>query len=174
MVKARQTHSSSEPFENVRSLYCSRSTAPWGKPFNLWTSWVYPLRPRVPSWTRIRCMESATYRNTFMSPLTFDMSTATRDSAQTSRYLFPGQHFLETFIPLSYNSQDHTFMDGLVGRVFANAPGDLCSIPDRVIPKTLKMLLDTSLLNNQRYEVCIKGKVEQSWERSSNLPYTSA
>ena len=32
-------------------------------------------------------------------------------------------------------------------RVFANGPGDLGSIPGRVIPKTLKMVLDTSLLN---------------------------
>ena len=36
---------------------------------------------------------------------------------------------------------------GLVGRVFANGPGDLGSMPGRVIPKTLKMVLDTSLLN---------------------------
>ena len=46
--------------------------------------------------------------------------------------------------------------------MFANGPGDLGSIPDRVIPKTLKMLLDTSLLNTQQYKVCIKDKVEQS------------
>ena len=38
------------------------------------------------------------------------------------------------------------FID-LVGRVFANGPGDLGSIPGRVILKTLKMVLDTSLLN---------------------------
>ena len=36
---------------------------------------------------------------------------------------------------------------GLVGRVFANDPEDLGSIPDRVIPKTFKMVLETSLLN---------------------------
>ena len=36
---------------------------------------------------------------------------------------------------------------GLVGRVFANGPGNLGSIPGCVIPKTLKMVLDTSLLN---------------------------
>ena len=36
-----------------------------------------------------------------------------------------------------------------VGRVFANDPGDLSSIPGRVIPKALKMVLDTSLLNTQ-------------------------
>ena len=38
---------------------------------------------------------------------------------------------------------------GPVGRVFANGPGDLGSIPGRVIPKTLKMVLDTYLLNTQ-------------------------
>ena len=58
---------------------------------------------------------------------------------------------------------------GLVGRVFANGPRDLGSIPGRVIPKTLKMVLDTSLLNIWQYKVCIKGKVEQSKERSSTL-----
>ena len=62
---------------------------------------------------------------------------------------------------------------GPVGRVFANGPGDLGSIPVRVIPKTLKMVLDTSLLNTQQYKVFVKGKVEQSRESSSTLPYTS-
>ena len=52
-------------------------------------------------------------------------------------------------------------------------PGDPVSIPGWVIPKTLKMVLDTSLLNTQQYKVHIKGKVEQSWERNSALPYTS-
>ena len=42
-----------------------------------------------------------------------------------------------------------------------------------VIPKTLKMVLDTFLLNTQQYKVRMKGKVEQSRERSSILPYTS-
>ena len=62
---------------------------------------------------------------------------------------------------------------GLVGRVFANGPGDLGSIPGRVIPKTLKIELDSSLFNYQQYKVCIKGKVEQFRERSSALSYTS-
>ena len=44
----------------------------------------------------------------------------------------------------------------LVGRVFANDPGDLGSIPGCIIPKTLKMVLDTSLLNTQQYKVRIK------------------
>ena len=73
-------------------------------------------------------------------------------------------------------SEDHIytlyrFID-LVDRVFANGPGDLGSIPGRVIPKTLKMVLDTSLLNTQQYKVRTKGKVERSRERSNTLPYT--
>ena len=62
---------------------------------------------------------------------------------------------------------------GLVCRVFANGPEDLCSIPGRVIPKTLKMVLDTAWLNNQQYKVRIKSKVGQSRKRSSALSYTS-
>ena len=45
----------------------------------------------------------------------------------------------------------------LLGRVFANGPGHLGSIPGRVIPKALKMALDTSLLNTQHYKVRIEG-----------------
>ena len=61
----------------------------------------------------------------------------------------------------------------LVGKVFANGLADLGSIQGHAIPKTLKIVLDTSLLNIQQYKVRIKGKVEQSRERSSALPYTS-
>ena len=60
---------------------------------------------------------------------------------------------------------------GLVGRVFTIGPEDLSSISGRVIPKTLKMVLDTPLLNTQQYKVSIKDKVEQSRERSSALHY---
>ena len=45
-----------------------------------------------------------------------------------------------------------------MGRVFANGPGDQGSIPSRVIPKTQKMVFDSSLLNTQQYKVQIKGK----------------
>ena len=38
-----------------------------------------------------------------------------------------------------------------------------------VIPKTLQMVLDTSMLNTQQYKVRIKGKVKQSRKRSSTL-----
>ena len=44
---------------------------------------------------------------------------------------------------------------GLVGRVFTNGPGDMGSAPGPVIPKTLKMVLDTALLNTQQYKVYI-------------------
>ena len=59
---------------------------------------------------------------------------------------------------------------GLGVRVFANDPGDLGSIPGRVIPKTQKMVLDAALLNTQHYKVRIKGKVEQSREGVAPSP----
>ena len=57
-------------------------------------------------------------------------------------------------------------------RVFANGQGDRGSILGRVIPKTQKMVLDAAVLNTQHYKIQIKGKVEQSREWSSVLPYT--
>ena len=56
--------------------------------------------------------------------------------------------------------------------VLANGPGDRDSIPGLAMPKTLKMVLDATLLNTQHYKVRIKGKEEQSRECSSALPYT--
>ena len=47
------------------------------------------------------------------------------------------------------------------------------SIPDQVILKTQKTVLDAALLNIQHYKVWIKGKVEQSRKMSSALFYTS-
>ena len=47
---------------------------------------------------------------------------------------------------------------GQVGSVFTNVPEDQGSVPDRIIQKTLKMVLETS----QHYKVWIRGKVEQS------------
>ena len=44
-------------------------------------------------------------------------------------------------------------------RVFANGPGDLGSIPSRVIPKAQKMILDASLLNTQHFKIWIKSKL---------------
>ena len=59
---------------------------------------------------------------------------------------------------------------GLMSRVFANGLEDWGSIPGQVIPKTQKMVFDAALFNTQHYRM--KGKVEQSREWSSTLPYT--
>ena len=61
---------------------------------------------------------------------------------------------------------------GVMSRMFANGPGGRGSIPGQVIPKTKKMVLDANLLNTQHYNLRIKGKVEQSRERTYILPYT--
>ena len=55
-----------------------------------------------------------------------------------------------------------------MSRVFANGPGDPGFNPRSL--KTLKIVLDTSLLNTQRYKIRVKGKVEQSREKISALP----
>ena len=55
----------------------------------------------------------------------------------------------------------------------ASVPGDWSLIPDQVIPKAKKKELYISLVNTQHYKVRIKGKVEQSKERRSDLPNTS-
>ena len=62
---------------------------------------------------------------------------------------------------------------GLMSREFANGLGDRGSIQGWVIPKSQKMVLDATLLKTQHYAVQIKGKVEQSWEWSGTLSYTS-
>ena len=55
-------------------------------------------------------------------------------------------------ISTQFNCQKHFY--------FANGPGDLGSIPGRIIPKTQKMVLDATLLNTQHCKVKIKGEVE--------------
>ena len=60
----------------------------------------------------------------------------------------------------------------IVGRVFDNSLGERGSIPGRVIPITQKMILDTSLVKIQYYKVRNNGKLEQSRDRRSALPYT--
>ena len=45
-------------------------------------------------------------------------------------------------------------------------------VQSQVTSYHFKIVLDTYLLNTQQYKVCIKGKVEQSRERSSALSYT--
>ena len=60
--------------------------------------------------------------------------------------------------PLRYGQDVTQGQIGFVGRVFANGPGDLGSIPGRVIPKTLEIILDSSLLNTQQYKVLSRVK----------------
>ena len=57
-------------------------------------------------------------------------------------------------------------------RVFTNGLRDRGSIPDRHTIDS-EMVFDAALLSTKYYKVRIKGKVEQSWEWSSALPYTS-
>ena len=117
------------------------------------------------------------YFDTFKNNLTKDCIKFLKNAPVKLHWLyynfcvnyFIDDHYL--FILTHYSP--HLVPDiGLAVRVFANRPGDLGSIPGRVIPKTQKMVLDASLLNTQHYKVRIKGKVEQSRERSSALPYT--
>ena len=60
-----------------------------------------------------------------MSPLTFAMSTVTRNYAQTSSYSIPRQPFLETFMPLSYTSRT-THLWVTTSFLFLNSKHDFC------------------------------------------------
>ena len=55
---------------------------------------------------------------------------------------------------------------------FFQWPGTSGFNPNSSHTNDLKMVLDTSLLNNYRYKARIKGKVEQSRERRSALFFT--
>ena len=61
-----------------------------------------------------------------------------------------------------------------MSRMFANGVGRPGFNPRWSHTKDSKMVLDAALLNSQQYKAWIKGKVEQSRERSSSLPNTSA
>ena len=63
----------------------------------------------------------------------------------------------------------------LSGWVFANGPENRGSISGRVIPKTPKIVLDTSMLNTQYYKVHFKGKLDQfmEWVAPSPTPQCS-
>ena len=54
-----------------------------------------------------------------------------------------------------FTSNNAIIYVGLVGRVFTNDLEDLSSIPGHAIPKTLKLVLYTSLLNTQQYKLRI-------------------
>ena len=65
---------------------------------------------------------------------------------------------------------------GRVSRVFASGPRDLGSIPGHVIPKTLKMVLDTSCstLSNIRYVSRVKWSNPGKGAASSPTPRFSS
>ena len=86
---------------------------------------------------------------------------------------FPWKWWDKCLWPISLYFSSISLDIGIMVRVFAHGPGDLGSIPGWVLPKTLKMVLDVSLLNTQHYKVRIKGKVEKSRERSS-APWCSS
>ena len=57
--------------------------------------------------------------------------------------------FMQLFLKSFYTHQPL----GIIGRVFPNGPGDRGLIPGLIIPKTQKMILDTSLLNTQHNKI---------------------
>ena len=64
-------------------------------------------------------------------------------------------------LPMCYIGKRENYRPiGLVIRVFTNGQEDQSSIPGRVIPKTEKMVFDTTLLHTKLYKVQIKAKVE--------------
>ena len=129
----------------------------------------YVMKHHVKSYPKDKCSEIL--GNNFY----VDNSIVTGNDMREMKDLYRNyERMLEGgFILRSWNSNSNELRNiGPAVRVFANGPGDLGSIPGRVIPKTLKMELDTTLLNTQHYKVRFKGKVEQSWEWSSALPYT--
>ena len=77
----------------------------------------------------------------------------------------------ETFLDRTH-IHTRIYIIGPVGRVLADTR-ETGSFPNSWSShtKVSKMVLDTSLLNTQHYNVRIKGKVEQS--RENALPYTS-
>ena len=56
------------------------------------------------------------------------------------------------------------------GRVFANGPGDLGSIPGFVIPKTLKMVLDTYCLTLSKWRYVSRIKWSNPWKGVAPSP----
>ena len=66
----------------------------------------------------------------------------------------------------------HRSRGRLADSVFTNGPGDLGSILGRVIQKTLKMVLDTSLLRTHQYKV--RNKVKWSTPGKGVVPSPTA
>ena len=61
-----------------------------------------------------------------------------------------------------------------MSREFANGLEDRVSIPDRVMPKTKKMVLDAALLNTQYYKVRVKWSNPEKGVALSPTPQCSS
>ena len=61
-----------------------------------------------------------------------------------------------------------------MGRVFANVPGDLGSIPGLIIPKTLKMIPPCLTLSNIRYVSRVKWSNPGKGGVPSHTPWCSS
>ena len=73
------------------------------------------------------------------------MSTTTRNSAQTPSYLIPGQHYLETFMPLSNSNQDHTFMGDYIIPILKQQTRLLLCLLRRIFPQTFSIALTVTM-----------------------------
>ena len=129
--KLSNTPSFSELLRSGQTSYCllfnssCSITPPWGKLSNLWTPYIYSLRPRVPSWIWIRWIQYATHRNNFTSPPKLAMSTAVQNSTPTPSYFISGQHFLETFMRLPETTRT-TNSQWLQSFLSSNSKHDFC------------------------------------------------
>ena len=74
---------------------------------------------------------------------------------------------------MEITKQHMTQLVGLIALV-CNGPGDLGSIPGRVIPKTVEMVLDTSLLSNISYVSRVKWSNSGKGEAPSPTPRCSS
>ena len=76
----------------------------------LWTTFVYSLRPRVPSWIWIRWTQYVTHRNNFESPPVLAMSTAMQNSLRRLATSYLGNIFRRhsRFSPKQPEPQTHS------------------------------------------------------------------
>ena len=110
--------------------------------------------------------------------ISYDYNNYTTGTSRTYRYYILIWYMVILMYVFTHRldvTQSQFFKQGtgLINRVFANGLGDQGSIPGWIIPKTKKIVLDTSLLNTQHFKTRIKGKVEKSREWSCDLSFTS-
>ena len=77
---------------------------PWGKSSDLWTPYIYSLRPMVPRWIWIRWIQYATYRNNFKSLPALAMSTPTKIPLRQPATSSLCNIFWRKFTLLSFNN----------------------------------------------------------------------